>query len=120
MVPLALQFAQQSRADTKKLEAPLALRDLTLDADAWPALDGLGEKPGHKAFAISLKGPWARAWEAGTIEEAENEALAACDKNERAQTAKCFIISRDGERVDMRDLTIAPDLSVTQNKPQQP
>jgi hypothetical protein len=54
MLPLALQFAQQSRADASQLQQPLPLRDLTLDADAWPALEGLKEKPGHKAFAISL------------------------------------------------------------------
>jgi hypothetical protein len=120
MVPLALQLAQQSRSDATVLDKEIALRDLTLDTDAWPALEGLKEKPGHKAFAISLKGPWARSWEASTIEEAETEALAACDKNDRAKTAKCFIIWRDGMRVDPQDLTIQPDISVVQKKPQQP
>src|SRR6185436_17874537 len=105
-------FAQQSRADAKKLAQPLPLRDLVLDADAWPALEGMAEKPGHKAFAISLKGPWARSWEAGSIEEAEKEALAACDKNERAKEAKCFVLLRDGTSVDAGTLEIAPDLSV--------
>jgi len=118
MVPLALQFAQASRADAAKLEAPLPLRDLILDTDAWPALEGLAEKPGHKAFAISLRGPWARAWEAGSIEEAEREAIAACDKNERAQAAKCFVFMRDGNHVDPGDLMVAPDLSVSAKKPQ--
>jgi hypothetical protein len=118
MLPLALQFAQLSRADTAKLEQPLPLADLTLDADAWPALEGLAEKPGHKAFAISLKGSWARSWEAATIEEAEKEALAACDKNERARTAKCFVLSRDDARVETDTLEIAPDLSVVSKKQQ--
>jgi hypothetical protein len=118
MLPLALQLAQQSRADTAKLDQPLPLRDLKLDADAWSALAGLGEKPGHKAFAISIKGPWARSWEAGSIEEAEKEALAACDKNERAQTAKCFVYSRDGARVEIDSLEMAPDLSVAPRKQQ--
>ena len=116
MLPLALQFAQQSRADATKLDQPLPLRDLVLDADAWPALEGLDEKPGHKAFAISLKGPWARSWEAASIEEAEKEALAACDKNERAKTAKCFVLSRDGMRVDAARWRSQPDLSVTPEK----
>jgi hypothetical protein len=119
-VPLALQVAQQSRADDAVLEKDIVLRDLTLDTDAWPALEGLEEKPGHKAFAISLRGPWARSWEASSIEEAEKEALAACDKNERAKEAKCFIFSRDGVRANPQDLTILPDLSVVQKKPQQP
>jgi len=118
MLPLALQFAQQSRADAKKLAQPLPLRDLVLDADAWPALEGMAEKPGHKAFAISLKGPWARSWEAGSIEEAEKEALAACDKNERAKEAKCFVLLRDGMSVDAGTLEIAPDLSVAPRKQQ--
>lgn len=118
MLPVALQFAQQSRADASRLEQPFTLRDLVLDADAWAALKGLDERPGHKAFAISLKGPWARSWEAASIEEAEKEALAACDKNERAQTAKCFILARDGVRVDTDTLEIAPDLSVGPKKPQ--
>jgi len=118
MLPVALQFAQQSRADAAKLEQPLPLRDFVLDADAWPALEGLAEKPGHKAFAISLKGPWARSWEAASIEEAEKEALAACDKNERAKTAKCFVLSRDGARVEADTLEIAPDLSVAPRKQQ--
>jgi hypothetical protein len=119
-VPVALQLAQQSRADAAALEKDIALRDLTLDTDAWPALAGLEEKPGHKAFAISLRGPWGRSWEASSIEEAEKEALAVCDKNERAKEAKCFILSRDGVRVDPQGLTIMPDLSVVEKKPQQP
>jgi len=118
MLPLALQLAQQSRADAAKLEQPLPLRDLVLDADAWAALAGLNEKPGHKAFALSLKGPWARSWEAGTIEEAEKEALAACDQKERSQQAKCFVLSRDGARVDTNTLEIAPDLSAAPRKQQ--
>ncbi|MBL8908728.1 MAG: hypothetical protein JNM20_18800 [Rhizobiales bacterium] len=116
MLPLALQLAQQSRADAARLEQPLPLRDLVLDADAWAALKGLDEKPGHKAFAISLKGPWARSWEASTIEEAEKEALAACDQKERAQTARCFVFSRDGANVGADTLEIAPDLSVAPKK----
>jgi hypothetical protein len=118
MLPLALQFAQQSRADAAMLEQPLPLRDLVLDADAWPALQGLADKPGHKAFALSLKGPWARSWEAGTIEEAEKEALAACDKNERAKSAKCFIYARDGANVEAGTLEFTPDLTVTPKKQQ--
>lgn len=116
MLPLALQLAQQSRADAAKLEQPLPLRDLKLDADAWAALKGLDEKPGHKAFAMSLKGPWARSWEAGSLEEAEKEALAACDKNERAQSAKCFVYSRDGTVVGADALEVAPDFSVAPKK----
>ena len=118
MLPLALQFAQAARADAAKLQQPLPLRDLTLDADAWAALQGLGEKPGHKAFALSLKGPWTRSWEAGSIEEAEKEALAACDKKERAAAAKSFIYSRDGTNVDGGSLEVSPDLTVTPQKQQ--
>ncbi len=118
MLPLALQFAQQARADASKLDQPLPLRDLTLDADAWSALQGLVEKPGHKAFALSLKGPWARSWEAASIEEAEKEALATCDKKERAAAAKCFIYSRDGANVDGGSLEVSPDLTVTPQKQQ--
>lgn len=118
MLPLALQFAQQARADSSRLQQPLPLRDLALDASAWAALQGLAEKPSHKAFALSLKGSWARSWEAGSIEEAEKEALAACDKKERAATAKCFVFSRDGANVEGSSLEIAPDLSVVPKKQQ--
>jgi hypothetical protein len=111
-VPLALQYAQISRADPTQFEKPIPLRDFTLDADAWAADKGLAEKPEHRAFAASLKGPWARSWEAATVEEAEKQALEACNKNDRAKTAPCFILAKDRQRVNASELHALPDLSV--------
>ena len=113
MLPPALELAQQSRADQSMLDKPIALRDLTLDAGAWAALEDLKQKGGHTAFAISLKGSWARSWDASSPDEADSEALAACDKNEKAKTAKCFVVARDGKLLDTGEFTIAPDLSVS-------
>jgi hypothetical protein len=112
-VPLALQYAQVSRADPTQFEKPIPLKDFTLDADAWAANRGLDEKPEHRALAASLKGPWARSWEAATMEEAEKQALEACNKNERAKTAPCFILGRDKERINASELQALPDLTVT-------
>lgn len=108
-VPPALQLAQASRAEPEALGRPVPLRDFTLDAEAWAALQGFAEKPEHKAFAISLKGSWARSWEAASLEEAEKQALEACNKKERAAAAPCFIIARNGERVDARLLSADPE-----------
>lgn len=115
-VPLAMQHAQVSRADPTQFEKPIPLKDFTFDADAWAASRGLDEKPEHRALAASLKGPWARSWEAATVEEAEKQALEACNKNERAKTAPCFILARDKERIDAGTLQALPDLSVAPAK----
>ena len=92
MVPVALQYAQAWRIDESKMDAPLPLGDMTFDVDAWQAYRGLSEKQDHKAFAISLKGSWARSWEASSADEAEKEALAACNEKENAASAPCFIV----------------------------
>jgi hypothetical protein len=114
----AVQMAQLLRVDPSLLEKPMKIPDLVLDVDAWRAKEGYGEKAEHKAFAISLKGPWARSWEGGTIEEAEKEALDSCNRNEGAQKAPCFILMRDGSTVPTEELQANPDLSVTLPKPQ--
>ena len=93
------------------------LSDLVLDNDAWRAREGYREKADHKAFAISLKGPWARSWEGGSVEEAEKEALDSCNRNEAAQKAPCFILMRDGASVPPEELQANPDLSVGGQKP---
>jgi hypothetical protein len=114
----AVQIAQLLRVDRSLFEKPMKIPDLALDVDAWRAKEGYGEKGEHKAFAISLKGPWARSWEGGTIEEAEKEALDSCNRNEGAQRAPCFILMRDGNTVPAEELQANPDLSVTLAKPQ--
>lgn len=115
-VPLALQFAQGSRASANEMEKPLPLRDLDLGADAVAALDGYRDKAPSKAFAISLKGPWARAWEAKSPEEAEKEALGTCGKNERAASAPCFVLMKGDSRIAGETLLANPDLSVVPAK----
>ena len=114
----ALQMAQLLRVDPSLFEKPMKIPDLVLDVDAWRAKEGYGEKAEHKAFAISLKGPWARSWEGGTVEEAEKEALDSCNRNEGAQKAPCFILMRDGTTVPSEQLQANPDLSVSMQKPQ--
>jgi hypothetical protein len=114
----ALQMAQLWRVDASLLEQPTNVPDLVLDVDAWRAKEGYREKGEHKAFAISLKGPWARSWDGSTIEEAEKEALESCNRNEAAQKAPCFIIMRDGTPVSVEQLQVSPDLSVSGQKPQ--
>jgi hypothetical protein len=114
----ALQMAQLLRVDPSLFEKPMKVPDLVLDVDAWRAKEGYVEKGEHKAFAISLKGPWARSWEGSTIEEAEKEALDSCDRNEAAQKAPCFILMRDGATVASEQLQANPDLSVGAQKPQ--
>jgi hypothetical protein len=114
----ALQTAQLLRVDPSLLDKPTRIPDLVLDVDAWRAKEGYGEKAEHKAFAISLKGPWARSWEGSTIGEAEKEALDSCNRNEGAQKAPCFILMRDGTTVPAEQLQANPDLSVTAQKPQ--
>jgi hypothetical protein len=117
-VPLALQYAQMSRADSDAADNPLPLRDLSINADIHEALEGYKEKSGNKAFAVSLKGPWGRAWEAATAEEAAEEALNTCNKLERAKGAPCFILMTNGERVSGDELLARPDMSVTPLKTQ--
>ncbi|CAN5138316.1 hypothetical protein BH10PSE7_BH10PSE7_40380 [soil metagenome] len=110
MVSAALQYAQAWRIDESTLDKPLTLGDLSFDVDAWQAYRGLAEKQDHKAFAISLKGSWARSWEASSADEAEKEALAACNKKENAVSAPCFIakgMSGAGLAAEA-DLTVAP------------
>lgn len=119
-VPQALQIAQASRANAAYFDAPLPLGDLTLDVDAWQALAGLEGRGEHKAFALSLKGPWARSWEAASLEEAEVGALEACNKKPKSAQAPCFILARDKERVGADDLAAKSDLSVERAKPQEP
>ena len=64
--------------------AAIALRDLTLDTDAWPALEGLEEKPGHKAFAISLRGPMGAVL-GGELDRGGREGGACRVRQERAR-----------------------------------
>jgi hypothetical protein len=116
-LPLALQYAQQLRVDDSVAAKPLALRDLTFDVDAWRAYQGYMEKDEHKAFALSLKGPWARSWDAASIEEAEKEALDACNRNAPAKQAPCFILGRDKDLVPSAGLVAKPDLSVDRSAP---
>jgi hypothetical protein len=113
----ALQMVQLLRVDPSLFQKPMKVPDLVLDVDAWRAKEGYGEKAEHKAFAISLKGPWARSWEGGTIEEAEKEALESCNRNEAAQKAPCFVLIRDGATVPADDLLVNPDLTVGKPKP---
>jgi hypothetical protein len=113
----ALQIVQMMRLDPEVADKPVALRDLKLDVDTWRAMQGYNEKAEHKAFAMSLKGPWGRSWEANTIEEAEQEALAACDRNEPAAKAPCFIIARDSAVISFDMLEAKSDLSVSLTKP---
>ncbi|MGE3871873.1 MAG: hypothetical protein AB7F74_02840 [Parvibaculaceae bacterium] len=114
----AVQTAQLLRVDPSLFEKPMRILDLTLDVDAWRAKEGYGEKAEHKAFALSLKGPWARSWEGSTIEEAEKEALDSCNRNEGAKKAPCFILMRDGTSIPVEQLRANPDLSVSVQKPQ--
>ncbi|MGE3829914.1 MAG: hypothetical protein AB7F76_02870 [Parvibaculaceae bacterium] len=116
-VSQALQIVQMMRLDPELAGKPVALHDLKFDLDTWRAMQGYEEKAEHKAFALSLRGPWGRSWEAGTIEEAEKEALAACDRNEPAAKAPCFIVARDGTPVPVDSLRANPDLSVSVTKP---
>ncbi|QIG50779.1 hypothetical protein G5V57_25425 [Nordella sp. HKS 07] len=117
-LPDAVQLAQLLRVDPGLLEKPTPVTDLVLDIDAWRAKEGYREKAEHKAFAISLKGPWARSWEGNSTEEAETEALATCNRNEAAKSAPCFILMRDGMSVPLSELRANPDLSVDGQKPE--
>ncbi len=112
----ALQMVQMLRIDPGLFQKPMKIPDLVLDVDAWRASEGYREKAEHKAFAISLKGPWARSWEGATAEEAEKEALDSCNRNEAAQKAPCFILMRDGANVPADELEAKPDLSVDGQK----
>ena len=116
-VSYPLQIVQMMQLDPGLAEKPVVLRDLKFDIDTWRAMQGYNEKVEHKAFAVSLKGPWGRSWEANTIEEAEKEALAACDRNEPAAKAPCFIVARDAAAVPFDTLQANPDLSVGVAKP---
>lgn len=117
-VPVALQYAQTLRIDEGAALEPIPLRDLTLSIDAWRAYQGFGEKGEHKAFALSLKGVWARSWDAATIEEAEKEALEACNRNAPSGSAPCFIIARDRTLIPGEELEAKSDLSVSGPKSQ--
>jgi hypothetical protein len=108
----AVQMAQLLRVDPGLFEKPIKIPDLVLDVDAWRAQEGYREKAEHKAFAISLKGPWARSWEGSTLEEAEKEALDSCNRNDAAQKAPCFILMRNGVTVPVDESQANPDLSV--------
>ncbi|WP_368904825.1 hypothetical protein [Taklimakanibacter lacteus] len=112
----AMQMVQMLRVDPGLFEKPMKVPDLVLDVDAWRAREGYIEKAEHKAFAISLKGPWARSWEGATAEEAEKEALDSCNRNEAAQKAPCFILMREGASVPLEQLQANPDLSVDGQK----
>jgi hypothetical protein len=113
----ALQMAQLWRVDAGLLDQATKIPDLVLDVDAWRAKEGYWEKGEHKAFAISLKGPWARSWEGRSIEEAEKEALDSCNRNEGAKKASCFILMRDAISVPIEHLLANPDLSVSGQTP---
>jgi len=119
-VPLALQYAQMMRIDEGRALDPVPLRDLTFSIDAWRAYQGFAEKGEHKAFAMSLKGAWARSWDAATLDEAEKEALQACNRNEAAASAPCFIVARDGTPIALDQLKAKPDLSVDGPNPKSP
>lgn len=112
----AMQMVQMVRVDPGLFEKPMKIPDLVLDVDAWRAREGYREKAEHKAFAISLKGPWARSWEGASVEEAEKEALESCNRNEAAQKAPCFILMRDGTSIPVEGLEANPDLSVSGQK----
>ena len=112
----AMQMAQLLQIDPGLFGKPMKIPDLVLDIEAWRAREGYREKADHKAFAISLKGPWARSWEGGSTEEAEKEALDSCNRNEAAQKAPCFILMRDGGSVPPEELQANPDLSVDGQK----
>lgn len=114
----AMQMVQMLRVDPSLFEKPMKIPDLVLDVDAWRAREGYREKAEHKAFAISLKGSWARSWEGASLEEAEKEALASCNRNEGAQKAPCFTLMRDGISVPVEELHANPDLSVDGQKAQ--
>jgi hypothetical protein len=116
-VPYALQLAQTSRADPSRLQKPVDLRDLELDAGTRRAVEDLKSKSAHTAFALSLRGSWARAWEAADAAEARTQALAECNKKERAKIAPCFILSTDGEAFDGGKFDAASDLSVARQQP---
>jgi hypothetical protein len=109
----AMQMAQLLRVDPSLFEKPMKIPDLVLDVDAWRAKEGYGEKAEHKAFALSLKGSWARSWEGASLEEAEKEALESCNRNEGAQKAPCFILMRNGISVPLEGLQANPDLTVS-------
>lgn len=113
----AVQMAQWLRVDPGLFEKPTKAPDLTFNIDAWRAREGYGEKPEHKAFAMSIKGSWARSWEGNSLAEAEKEALAQCNRDEAAKAAPCFIVMRDGAAVPASDLQVNPDLSVDGSKP---
>lgn len=115
-LPDAVQMAQLLRVDPSLLERPTPVPDLVLGVDAWRAKEGYRDKPEHKAFALSLKGAWARSWEGSSLAEAEKEALASCNRNEAAKTAPCFILMRDGVTVPFGELRANPDLSVDGQK----
>jgi hypothetical protein len=117
-IPLALHYAQMLRIDEGVALEPVPLRDLTFNLDVWRAYQGFGEKGEHKAFALSLKGVWARSWDAATIEEAEKEALEACNRNAPSGSAPCFIIARDRALIPGEELEAKPDLSVSGPKSQ--
>jgi hypothetical protein len=108
----ALQMVQLLQIDPGLFGKPMKFPDLVLDVDAWRAREGYREKAQHKAFAISLKGPWARSWEGVSAEEAEKEALDSCNRNEAAQKAPCFILMRGDSSVPLGELQANPDLSV--------
>ena len=114
-VPVALQIAQQSRLEPEALKRPIPLGDLSLDAEGWQAIENLKTKTGHKAFAVSLKGPWARAWEAASAEEAERQAIETCNKKEKAAGAPCFLLILDDVPVPFGQLSALPDMTVTLN-----
>jgi hypothetical protein len=90
-VSSAIQYAQISRLDPKAHERDLEITDLEVDIDTWRAIEGYRGKAGHKAFAMSLSGAWARSWEADSEADARTQALEACNKNARAQQQPCFI-----------------------------
>jgi hypothetical protein len=115
-VPYALQLAQISRADPKLLQKPVELRDMRLDAGTSKAVDDLKSKAPHTAFALSLRGSWARAWEASSADEAKAQALEACNKKEKAKTAPCFILTSDGAPWHGEEFTSASDLTVTRQQ----
>ncbi|GEM_PF-2944755 len=113
MLDPALQYAQIFRIDPTQTHQPLPLADLNPGVDTWRALQGYRTKRQHKAFAMNLGGAWARAWDAASPAEAAREALAACNKQERAEDTPCFLYGLDDRMADAGDLQLMPDGTVT-------
>lgn len=109
MLAPALQYAQIVRIDRTQLNQTIPLTDLNPGVDTWRALRGFEDRRRHKAFAMNLSGAWARAWDAATLAEAAREALAACNRQDRAREAPCFLYGLDDRLAEPGELQLRPD-----------